>query len=168
MKTVYFGLGSNVGDRERTLQLAIDRLHASGMTVKRLSPVYETEPVDYHDQRWFLNLVAEVETELLPLQLLARVQKIEIELGRKRILAKGPRVIDIDILFYGSFVIETGRLVVPHPAAHERRFVLAPMVDLAPEMKHPALRRTMRDLLGSVMGQSARKVETAIRAPGAQ
>lgn len=162
MKTVYLGLGSNVGDRERTLQQALHRLQASGMRVKRISPVYETEPVDYHDQRWFLNLVAEVETDLLPMQMLSRVQKIEIELGRKRTIVKGPRVIDIDILFYGGFVIQTGRLVVPHERAHERRFVLAPMVDLMPEMKHPALRRTMRDLLGGVSGQTARKVESSI------
>jgi 2-amino-4-hydroxy-6-hydroxymethyldihydropteridine diphosphokinase len=161
MKTVYLGLGSNIGEREQALQKALDRLGDAGVHVKRVSGVYETEPIGLADQRWFLNLVVEAETDLLPLQLLGRLQKIEVELGRRRATSQGPRTIDIDILFFGSFVIQAGRLVVPHPRLHERRFVLAPMVELTPDLRHPVFRRTMRDLLGSLSGQTVRRAGDA-------
>ena len=161
MKTVYLSLGSNIGDREHFLQSALDRLQAPDLTIKRTSFIYETEPVDFKEQRSFLNLVAEAETELFPMMLLSRVQKIELQLGRKRMgPAKGPRTIDIDILLYGVSRIHSARLEIPHPRMHERRFVLAPMVELAPDLRHPELHRTMRDLLASVEGQKVRKTET--------
>src|SRR5689334_12552845 len=102
MKTVYLGLGSNVGDRERNLSAAVERLAAPDLRLLRESPHYETEPVDYTDQRWFLNMVVEAETGLFPLQLLQRTARIERELGRVRTIPKGPRTIDIDILLYGN------------------------------------------------------------------
>jgi 2-amino-4-hydroxy-6-hydroxymethyldihydropteridine diphosphokinase len=146
-KLTYLSLGSNIGDRERNLRAAIERLAAPSLHVLRVSPVYETEPVDYTDQRWFLNLVVEAETTLFPLQLLARVQKIERVLGRVRTVPKGPRTIDIDILFYGMAVMHGGKLEVPHPRLAERRFVLAPLHDLAPALRHPVTRVTVAELL---------------------
>jgi 2-amino-4-hydroxy-6-hydroxymethyldihydropteridine diphosphokinase len=159
MKTVYLGLGSNVGDREATLQAAIDQLHSREVSVRRLSSVYETEPMDLRGQRWFLNLVAEAQTDLFPLQLLARAQKIEQHLGRRRMVAKGPRSIDIDILLYGNFVVRVPNLIIPHERLTERRFVLAPLVELAPELRDPASRRPLRELLGDVASQMVRKVD---------
>jgi 2-amino-4-hydroxy-6-hydroxymethyldihydropteridine diphosphokinase len=122
----------------------------------RVSPLYETEPVDLAGQRWFLNLVAEAETELFPLQLLARAQKIERALGRVRTVPKGPRTIDIDILFYGSAVIETSTLEIPHPRIAERRFVLVPLADLAPALRHPATRLTVREMLEAAPAAAVR------------
>jgi 2-amino-4-hydroxy-6-hydroxymethyldihydropteridine diphosphokinase len=159
MKTVYLGLGSNVGDREAMLQAAVDELHSREVSIRRLSPVYETEPMDLRAQRWFLNLVAQVETHLFPQQLLARIGKIEQHLGRRRMVAKGPRTIDIDILLYGNFVIRTPTLIIPHERLGERRFVLAPLLELSPDLRDPGTRRPLRDLLGEVAGQAIRKVE---------
>jgi 2-amino-4-hydroxy-6-hydroxymethyldihydropteridine diphosphokinase len=164
VKTVYLSLGSNLGEREQKLQAALDRLTATGVTVKRVSSVYETEPVDFKDQPYFLNLAAEAETSLFPMMLLSKIQKIELELGRRRAgPPKGPRAIDIDILFYGGFRIQSARLLIPHPRMHERRFVLAPMAELAPGLRHPTLRTTMRELLANLEGQKARKVDFAPR-----
>lgn len=158
MKTIYLGLGSNVGDREQMLQAAIDRLHSPDLCITRISSVYETEPRERRNQRWFLNLVVEAETELFPRQLLGRIGRIEQQLGRRRMSANGPRTIDIDILFFGNFVVETRDLTVPHPRFAERRFVLAPMAELAPEWRDPVSRRTMRELLPATAGQGVRKL----------
>jgi 2-amino-4-hydroxy-6-hydroxymethyldihydropteridine diphosphokinase len=158
MKTVYLSLGSNVGGREGHLQAALDALHAPDLAVRRVSPVYETEPVDVREQPWFLNLVVEAETSLFPMQLLARVAKVERKLGRRRSVPKGPRTIDIDILLYGSAVVRTPALEIPHPRMHERRFVLAPLADLAPELRHPVTRRTVREMLQATAGQAVRRV----------
>ena len=159
MKTVYLGLGANVGGREQNLQAAVDRLHSRQLRVTRLSSVYETEPQGIRNQRWFLNLVAEAETELFPRQLLARIVKIERELGRRRAIENGPRTIDIDILFFGNAVVQTAELIIPHPRFAERRFVLAPMAELAPDLRDPVSRRTMRELLANTAGQAVRPVE---------
>ncbi len=156
MKVIYLSLGSNIGDRERNLRDALDRLAAPELRVLRTSPVYETEPVDYTDQRWFLNLVAEAETSLFPMQLLSRIGTIERGLGRVRGVPKGPRVIDIDILLYASAVIRTPRLEVPHPRMADRRFVLAPLADLAPCLRHPVTHRSVRELLDSAPPQELR------------
>jgi len=136
-RTVYLSLGSNLGDRERNLEQAIDLLAAAGLRITRRSHIYETEPQDVRDQPWFLNLVVEAETDLFPKQLLAKLQQIEHQLGRKRIKPKGPRTIDIDILLYGNAVIETDELVAPHPRLPERRFVLEPLAELAPDLRWP-------------------------------
>ena len=147
MKLTYLSLGSNMGDREANLRAAIDRLATSGLHILRTSPVYETEPVDYADQRWFLNMVVEAETSLFPLQLLAQTQKVERVLGRVRTVPKGPRVIDIDILLYGTAVVRTAKLEIPHPRMAERRFVLGPLHDLAPDLRHPVTRATVAEML---------------------
>jgi len=156
VKTVYLSLGSNLGDRERLLQDALRLLHTTDLRVVRISPVYQTEPQDVKAQPWFLNLVVEAETELFPRQLLARVQQIEKQLGRKRLAAKGPRTIDIDILLYGDSVVNAAGLVVPHPRMTERRFVLQPLADLVPELRHPVLRRTVKELLAGTQDQTVR------------
>jgi len=153
MKTIYLSLGSNLGDREGCLRGAIARLGAAGIRVLRVSSLYETEPIEVREQPWFLNLVVEAETDLFPKQLLARTQRIELELGRKRVRPKGPRTIDIDILLYGQSVIESNELMVPHPRLAERRFVLEPLVELAPELRHPVNRRSIRELLAATAGQ---------------
>jgi 2-amino-4-hydroxy-6-hydroxymethyldihydropteridine diphosphokinase len=159
VKTVYLGLGSNVGDREQMLQSAIDHLHSPDLRIVRLSSVYETEPQPRRNQRWFLNMAVEAETDLFPRQLLARIGKIEQKLGRRRMAVNGPRTIDIDILFYGNSVVETAALTIPHPRFSERRFVLAPMADLAPELRDPVSRRAIRELLAATAGQSVALVE---------
>jgi 2-amino-4-hydroxy-6-hydroxymethyldihydropteridine diphosphokinase len=146
-KLTYLSLGSNIGDRERNLRAAIERLGPPGLRVLRVSPIYETEPVDYTEQRWFYNLVLEAETTLFPMQLLARAQKVERVLGRVRTVPKGPRIIDIDILLYGTAVMHGGKLEIPHPRIPERRFVLVPLHDLAPELRHPVTRETVAEML---------------------
>jgi 2-amino-4-hydroxy-6-hydroxymethyldihydropteridine diphosphokinase len=153
-KTVYISLGSNLGDRAATLERAIAAMNAAGIRVVRQSSFYATEPVGAPGQAWFLNAVAEAETSLLPLQLLHTLLKIERELGRRRITPHGPRSIDLDILFYGSAVIRSPELQVPHPRLPERRFVLLPLAHLAPEFRHPALRKRITELLAETPDRS--------------
>ena len=157
-KTTYLGLGSNIGDREANLREAVEGL-APDVRVLRVSPIYETEPLEYTNQRWFLNLVVEAGTELFPLQLLSRVGRIERDLGRVRAVPKGPRTIDIDILLFGNAVVRGARLEVPHPRMAERRFVLAPLADLAPDLRHPATGRTMREMLDAAPRQTVRRLQ---------
>jgi len=161
MKRIYLGLGSNLGDREDSLKRARERLGESGITILRQSSLYETEPQDLAHQPWFLNQVVEAETALFPMQLIARVLRIEKELGRRRTVDKGPRVIDIDVLLYHRFVIVSPQLIVPHPRMQDRRFVMAPMTELAPGLRHPVTRQTMRELLGKIKGQSIRLFDAA-------
>ena len=142
MKTIYLSLGSNLGDREGNLRAAIERLSPC-----RVSPIYETEPVEHTAQPLFLNLVVEAETSLMSMQLLWHTQRIERDLGRVRTIPKGPRTIDIDILLYGTTIIRTPRLEVPHPRLPERRFVLVPLADLAPDLRHPVTQCTIREML---------------------
>jgi 2-amino-4-hydroxy-6-hydroxymethyldihydropteridine diphosphokinase len=131
----------------------LERLEAAGIHILRRSSIYETEPQDLLDQPWFLNIVVEVESELFPRLLLARAQAIEIGMGRRRDLPKGPRPIDIDILLFGSFVIGTRELEVPHPRMRDRRFVLEPLAELAPGLRHPANGKTVREMLSEVQTQ---------------
>lgn len=161
MKKVYLALGSNLGNREEHLQKCIDALNGPDFHVLRASSVYETAPQDLVDQPWFLNLVLECETELFPMQLLKRIQKMERQFGRQRVLDKGPRTIDVDILLFGSFVINRPLLEVPHPRMTERRFVLEPLAELSPDLRHPITRRTMREMLAHTKGQALRKAEWA-------
>lgn len=137
------------------LRRAVDELGRSGMHVKRLSSLYETEPVGIRAQPWFLNLIVEAETDLFPLQLLDRLQSIELSLGRRRTLVRGPRTIDIDIVFYGGFRIKSERLVVPHPRLEQRRFVLEPLAELAPDLRHAVSHRTVREMLATTPDHSA-------------
>jgi len=158
LKTIYLSLGSNLGRREAHLKTAIDRLAARDLHVLRVSPTYETEPMDYTAQPHFLNLVVEAETTLFPMQLLARTGRIERALGRVRTVPKGPRTIDIDILLYGQSMVRTERLEIPHPRMAERRFVLAPLADLNPDLRHPRTRRTVKEMLEAAPRQGIRRV----------
>jgi len=159
LKTVYLGLGSNVGDRESNLREAIERLEAEGIRVMRRSSLYETEPQEVRDQPWFLNAAVEAKTDLFPLQLLARIQNIERAMGRRRVMPKGPRNIDIDLLFYGRSVIHTPELETPHPGIAERRFVLEPLAEIAPEFRHPVNGKTAREMLAALEPQGIRRLD---------
>lgn len=147
-----------MGDREEQLREALRRLEAAGIHILRQSSIYETEPQDLIGQPWFLNQVVEVETEFFPRLLLARIQAIELGMGRKRDLPKGPRPIDIDILLFGNFVIETRELQVPHPRMAQRRFVLEPLAELAPDLQHPVTNKTIRELLAETQSQVVRRL----------
>jgi 2-amino-4-hydroxy-6-hydroxymethyldihydropteridine diphosphokinase len=159
LKLVYLGLGSNMGDREVSLRTALDQLDAPDLRLRRVSSFYETEPIGFREQPWFLNLAAEFETDLLPGQLLQRMQKVEMNMGRTRTIANGPRTIDIDILLYGNVAMTTGELEIPHPRYRERRFTLAPLAELSPDLTDPVTGQTMREMLARLSGQSIRKIE---------
>jgi 2-amino-4-hydroxy-6-hydroxymethyldihydropteridine diphosphokinase len=146
-QTAYLSLGSNMGDREANLREAIRRLGKSAGEITKISSLYETEPREFTAQAWFINCAVELRTELSPRALLEAVLSVERAMGRERTQWKGPRNIDIDILLYGNETIEQPGLRIPHPAMHERRFVLAPLVEIAPDAFHPVLLRTVQSLL---------------------
>jgi 2-amino-4-hydroxy-6-hydroxymethyldihydropteridine diphosphokinase len=150
----YLSLGSNMGDSLATITRAPEALRQYGVRVKRQSSLYETEPVEVVDQAWFVNSVVEAETELDPQGLLTRVLEVERSLGRKRGIPKGPRVIDIDILLYGNELIRSPDLEIPHPKMAVRRFVLVPLVEIAPDVFHPVLKKTASELLGETPDRS--------------
>jgi 2-amino-4-hydroxy-6-hydroxymethyldihydropteridine diphosphokinase len=160
LKIVYLGLGSNVGDSEALLQTALEQLSGPDLILRRVSGLYETEPIGLREQRWFLNLAAEFETELFPKQLLHRIQKIEIDLGRRRTVPNGPRTIDIDILLYGNSVVHIDELEIPHPRYRDRRFTLAPLAELNPGLRDPVTHQTMAEMLSGLKGQAIRKRQT--------
>ncbi len=161
---VYLSLGSNVGDRDSQLREAQARLGAEGRIVAS-SSFYETEPVEFTDQPWFLNCAIALETTTTPQQLMAAILGIEKEMGRQRLQNKGPRTIDIDILLFGDTMLNSPQLTIPHPAMHHRRFVLEPLAEIAPEVLHPAFRKTIRGLLDALPpGQAVKRIRCALRA----
>jgi 2-amino-4-hydroxy-6-hydroxymethyldihydropteridine diphosphokinase len=153
-KLIYLSLGSNLGDRAASLERAIQALPAAGAQALRRSSTYETEPVDLLDQPWFLNCVIEAETSLSPEELLGNLQAIEAEMGSRKLVARGPRIIDLDVLFYGSEVIRTPGIEIPHPRLAARRFVLVPLAELAPQLRHPVLGKTASELLAETPDRS--------------
>jgi 2-amino-4-hydroxy-6-hydroxymethyldihydropteridine diphosphokinase len=159
VKRVYLSLGSNLGDRESHLRAALERLPPD-VLVRRASPLYETAPVEFTAQPSFLNQVIEAETALSPAELLSRTAVIERDLGRTREIPKGPRTLDIDILLYDKDIIQTATLQIPHPRMTERRFVLAPLADLAPELRHPITGVSVREMLEAAPPQIVRLLES--------
>jgi 2-amino-4-hydroxy-6-hydroxymethyldihydropteridine diphosphokinase len=159
MMGIYLSLGSNMGDRAVHIGRALELLAGRGVRVVRQSALYETEPVEMRAQDWFLNCVVEVETgsgdgnELAP-QLMQALLEIERSLGRERVTPKGPRIIDMDILLYGSAVVHEPQLEIPHPRMAERRFVLVPFAEIAPDAVHPVLKKTIRQLLSETPDRS--------------
>jgi 2-amino-4-hydroxy-6-hydroxymethyldihydropteridine diphosphokinase len=151
-------LGSNVGDREALLRSALEDLDRPDLRLLRTSAIYETEPIGFLDQRWFLNLVAEFDCELFPRQLLQRTQRTERHYGRLRTLPNGPRTLDIDILLYGNSIVTTAGLEIPHPRFRERRFVLAPLAELNAELHDPVTGKSIKAMLAALQGQSVRQV----------
>jgi len=156
---VYLSLGSNVGEREAQLQSAVTRLAAIGR-VAAVSSCYETEPVEFTEQPWFLNCAVALETTQTPQQLMTSILRIEQEMGRRRLQNKGPRAIDIDILLFDDAVVDSPDATIPHPALHERRFVLEPLAEIAPELLHPVFHKTIRELRDALPpGQTVRKTK---------
>ncbi len=157
---VYLSLGSNVGDREDHLRGAITRLESIARVIS-VSSFYETEPMEVTNQPWFLNCAVKVETTKMPKQLMAAILEMEREMGRLRTMKKGPRTIDIDILLFGDAVVDSPELTIPHPAMHERRFVLEPLAEIASEARHPVFKKTVSEMLDALPGgQTVRKVVT--------
>jgi 2-amino-4-hydroxy-6-hydroxymethyldihydropteridine diphosphokinase len=153
-KLIYLSLGSNLGDREANLASAIEALANTGVSVLSRSSFYETEPVDFLAQPWFLNCVVAAETALPPRDLLDALQSIERKLCSRKLVPRGPRLIDLDILFYGAEVIHEAGIEIPHPRLAERRFVLVPLAEIAPELRHPVVGATAPELLAATKDRS--------------
>jgi 2-amino-4-hydroxy-6-hydroxymethyldihydropteridine diphosphokinase len=149
MKTVYIGVGSNLGDSRKKCVEAIKKIgEIPGCTVIDSSPFYSTEPVGVEGHKWYVNSVISIMTNIHPLELIKKFLSIERDMGRKRDGGRwGSREIDLDILLYGEEIIKVDGLTVPHPLMHGRRFVMAPITDLAPDLIHPVLGKSMKDIL---------------------
>ena len=155
---VFLSLGSNVGDREANLRDAQKRLGAVGR-VTAVSSFYETEPVEFTQQPWFLNCAVALETVHPPQQLMTSILNIEEAMGRRRVQKKGPRAIDIDILLFGDAVLDCPAVTIPHPAMPERRFVLEPLAEIAPDARHPVLEKTILELRDALpFGHTVRRL----------
>lgn len=154
MKSVYLSLGSNLGDRIGNLRKALEMLGAQKIEIRRVSCFYKTEPVDFRPQAWFVNCAVEAGTDLMPLQLLRACQSVERALSRRPGIRKGPRPIDIDILLYENAVVRSAALVIPHQRMAARRFVLIPLQEIAPHLRHPVTEQTIPQMLGALSDSS--------------
>jgi 2-amino-4-hydroxy-6-hydroxymethyldihydropteridine diphosphokinase len=158
----YIGIGSNLGDaRANCLQASRRLAKADGRLKIRLSSLYLTEPQELKAQGWYVNATAEVKSPLSAQDIFCLLHHIEDEMGRERVARYGPRIIDLDLLFYDDMVLDTGELIIPHPRLHERRFVLVPLCELSPDFEHPVLKKKVCDLLKEVPenGQRVRRIE---------
>lgn len=147
MFIAYIGIGSNLGNREENCEKAIYLLEQKGIKVTKRSSFYETEPWGVKEQPKFINMAVEIETYLKPEELLRTIKEIENEIGRRSSTRWGPRIIDLDILFYNDLILRTPELEIPHPLIHERDFVLKPLSEIAPDKIHPVLKKTIKELL---------------------
>ena len=154
---MYLSLGSNLGEREKNLERALEALAQEGIAVEARSSVYETEPQDVTDQPWFLNMVVRCRTHFFPIQLLAVLKRIEKELGRREGTRRGPRVADLDILLFNGTVMDSPELTIPHQKMTERRFVLEPLIEINPGAQHPATHKSFASYLRQLAGQTVRK-----------
>jgi len=157
LSLVYIALGSNLGDRSANLAKAREML-GNDIRVLKCSSIYQTAPWGYSEQDDFYNQVLECETELSPMRLLRRLKRVERGMGRKKTFRNGPRVIDLDILFYHNLILETRRLVIPHPGIHERAFVLVPLAEICPGLVHPVFGKNMAELLAMVDQTGVRRI----------
>ncbi len=158
--SVFICVGSNIGDKRKNCETGIDALvRPEDTSLVARSACYKTEPVDYTDQDWFINMAVKIETELGPSDLLYRLKRIERMAGRQKGIRFGPRILDLDIILYDSRIIRKPGLFIPHPRMHVRRFVLEPLCDIDPEIVHPLFKRSMRQLLDNLEDDTQRVIQ---------
>jgi 2-amino-4-hydroxy-6-hydroxymethyldihydropteridine diphosphokinase len=150
MSTAYIGIGSNLGNREKNCAKALALIEGKGIKIVKPSSMIETEPWGVREQPKFMNMAVEVTTDLLPDQLLRKLKDVEAELGRTKTTRWGPRIIDLDILFYNDMVMSSPELEIPHPHMHEREFVLISLCEIAPDKIHPVLKKSVREMLNEL------------------
>uniref|UniRef100_A0A7C4AIL8 2-amino-4-hydroxy-6-hydroxymethyldihydropteridine pyrophosphokinase n=1 Tax=Thermodesulfovibrio aggregans TaxID=86166 RepID=A0A7C4AIL8_9BACT len=147
MHKVYLLLGSNIGDRKKNIEIALSELKHCGLIISKISSMYNTSPWGYIEQPEFLNVALECFTSLQPFDLLKEIKKIEKKMGRVDTVKYGPRIIDIDIIFYDDLILKSEELTIPHPLMHERLFVLKPLSEIAPDFVHPELKQSVKELI---------------------
>ena len=157
MAKAYIGIGSNLGDKQKNISRAVKLLNKKCKILNK-SSLYETEPIGFKNQYWFLNCAVGVQTELSPQKLLSFLKSIENSMGRINFMKNGPRIIDLDIIFYGNKIINTSNLIIPHPRLHERLFVLRPLKEIYPELVHPIYKKSVKELMEYVKNKEVVKL----------